>query len=33
MRKNGVLTYLHPDHLGSTAMSTDTGGNPTVNQG
>ena len=26
MRKNGQLTYLHGDHLGSTSLATDAGG-------
>jgi RHS repeat-associated protein len=26
MRRNGVLTYLHGDHLGSTSLTTDDGG-------
>jgi RHS repeat-associated protein len=28
MRQNGTLTYLHGDHLGSTSLSTDAGGQP-----
>jgi RHS repeat-associated protein len=27
MRRNGVLTYLHGDHLGSTSLTTDANGN------
>ena len=26
MRKGGILTYLHSDHLGSTVLETNTGG-------
>lgn len=26
MRKDGLVTYLHPDHLGSTSLTTDAGG-------
>jgi hypothetical protein len=32
MRKDGVLTYLHGDHLGSTVLSTDISGRQDGNQ-
>jgi hypothetical protein len=32
MRKNGVLSYLHADHLGSTLLATDASGGVDNNQ-
>ena len=33
MRKNGVLTYVHGDHLGSTMLTTNSSGAALTDEG